>query len=517
MAGTKTEIQAFAQRWKGKGYEKGESVKFWIELQQAIGYQHVHTTLYEHHLDSGGFADVWLRDGNTIVEQKSLGVDLDKPELRQGAMKTPLDQALDYVDDLPRIEQPRFVVTCNFETFRVYDRDAWSKTLLPLHAFEFTLSELADHPEYLGFIVDSKNARLEKEKEVSIRAGALIGRLYDRLERKYIDPESPQSKHALNVLCVRMVFCLFCEDSGLFENNAFYDYLRDVPPAYMRQALRKLFRALDTPKAERDPYEEDIRAFPYVNGGLFHDEVEIPNFDQETKDFLLEDVSAAINWSEISPTIFGGIFESTLNPETRRQGGMHYTSPENIHKVIDPLFLDGLKREFADIQNDPDLTPRQRKNRYSNLHRKICSLTFFDPACGSGNFLTETYLCLRDLEDSLLSELAQGQMGFDLGESEGVAGDRVTLDQFYGIEINDFAVSVAEVALWISRLKANGKSMMLYNRDTGDFPLKEAATIVLGNALRMDWSDVLPAEQCNYIMGNPPFYGARMQTKEQKA
>ena len=516
MAGTKTEIQAFAQRWQGKGYEKGESVKFWIELQQAIGYQHVHTTLYEHHLDSGGFADVWLRDGNTIVEQKSLGVDLDKPELRQGAMKTPLDQALDYVDDLPRIEQPRFVVTCNFETFRVYDRDAWSKTLLPLHAFEFTLPELADHPEYLGFIVDSKTARLEKEKEVSIKAGDLIRDLYDRLEKKYLDPESPESKHALNVLCVRMVFCLFCEDSDLFERNAFYDYLKDIPPAYMRQALRKLFRALDTPKAERDPYDEDIKTFPYVNGGLFHDEVEIPNFDQETKDFLLEDVSAAINWSEISPTIFGGIFESTLNPETRHQAGMHYTSPENIHRVIDPLFLSGLKGEFADIQNNPDLTPRQKKNRYTNLHRKICSLTFFDPACGSGNFLTETYLCLRDLEDSILSELAQGQMGFDFGEAEGISGDRVSLGQFYGIEINDFAVSVAEVALWISRLKANGKSMMLYNRDTGDFPLKEAATIRCENSLRTDWSTVITPEQCDYIMGNPPFVGQDGKNDEQR-
>ena len=283
MAGTKTEVQAFAQRWQGRGYEKGESVKFWIELQQAIGYQHVHTTLYEHHLDSGGFADVWLRDGNTIVEQKSLGVDLDKPELRQGAMKTPLDQALDYVDDLPRIEQPRFVVTCNFETFRVYDRDAWSKTLLPLHAFEFTLSELADHPEYLGFIVDPKNARLEKEKEVSIRAGALIGRLYDRLERKYIDPESPQSKHALNVLCVRMVFCLFCEDSGLFENNAFYDYLKDVPPAYMRQALRKLFRALDTPKAE--PVEADTDTFTEeADADTFAEEADVDTFAEEADD-----------------------------------------------------------------------------------------------------------------------------------------------------------------------------------------------------------------------------------------
>jgi len=515
MAGTKKELQEFAKRWKNRGYEKGESVQFWIELQDALGYPYVHSTVYELHLDNGGFVDAWLRDGSTIVEQKSLGIDLDKPEPRQQKMKTPLEQALDYVDELKPIDQPRYVVTCNFGTFRVYDRNAWSRSQLAAHPFEFSLSELVDHPEYLSFLTDPVNARLEKERDISIRAGEAIGRLYDRLAACYIDPESEASRHSLNVLCVRIVFCLFCEDADLFDRNAFYNYLNAFPASQMRGALKKLFAVLDTPLDERDPYDTDVNVFPYVDGGLFRNPVEIPNFDDETRRFLLEDISAGVDWSQISPTIFGGIFESTLNPETRRQGGMHYTSPENIHKVIDPLFMDDLENEFAAIRSDASLTPRQKKNRYARLHEKICGLSFLDPACGSGNFLTETYLCLRRLEDSILRELRQGQTAFAFADEEE-SGKRVSLSQFHGIEINDFAVTVAEAALWISRLKANGETMMMLDADSGDFPLEESAHIVHANALRMDWNEVLPASQCEYIMGNPPFYGGMFMSQEQK-
>lgn len=515
MAGTKKELQEFAKRWKDRGYEKGESVQFWIELQDALGYPYVHSTVYEHHLDNGGFVDAWLRDGSTIVEQKSLGVDLDKPEPRQGKMKTPLEQALDYVDELKPIDQPRYVVTCNFGTFRVYDRNAWSRSQLAAHPFEFSLAELVDHPEYLSFLTDPVNARLEKERDISIRAGEAIGRLYDRLAACYIDPESEASRHSLNVLCVRIVFCLFCEDADLFERNAFYNYLNAFPASQMRGALKKLFAVLDTPLDERDPYDTDVNVFPYVDGGLFRNPVEIPNFDDETRRFLLEDISAGVDWSQISPTIFGGIFESTLNPETRRQGGMHYTSPENIHKVIDPLFMDDLENEFAAIRSDASLTPRQKKNRYARLHEKICGLSFLDPACGSGNFLTETYLCLRRLEDSILRELRQGQTAFAFADEEE-SGKRVSLSQFHGIEINDFAVTVAQAALWISRLKANGETMMMLDADSGDFPLEESAHIVHANALRIDWNEVLPSSQCSFIMGNPPFVGASFCSAEQK-
>ena len=511
----KKELLEFVSRWQGRGYEKGDTQQFWLQLLRTIGYSKVDDVLFEFHVSSGGFIDVWIPDAGVLIEQKALGIDLDKEEPRQGKQKTPLTQALDYVDELPRLEQPRFVITCNFSTFRVYDRDAYGRSQLSNNAFEFTLDELANHPEYLAFINDPTNSRLEKEKTVSIKAGELIGKLYDKLREGYIDPDSDESMHALNVLCVRLVFCLYCEDAGLFGKDAFYNYLKDVPANRIRTALKNLFCALDTNLSERDPYDLEVKAFPYVNGGLFRDESEVPNFTDETKSFLLDEVSSHIDWSQISPTIFGGIFESTLNPETRRSGGMHYTSPENIHKVIDPLFLDDLKEELKSICTEEGTTPRKRENALKHFHEKICSLTFFDPACGSGNFLTETYICLRKLEDTVLNELRKGQTGLSLGDEEE-AGKRVSLNQFYGIEINDFAVTVAETALWISRLKANGETSMFYDAGGDDFPLSEKAHIVEGNALRIDWNRVLPASECNYIMGNPPFVGYSNHSAEQQ-
>ena len=511
----KKELLEFISRWQGRGYEKGDTQQFWLQLLRTIGYSKVDDVLFEFHVSSGGFIDVWIPDAGVLIEQKALGIDLDKEELRQGKQKTPLTQALDYVDELPRLEQPRFVITCNFSTFRVYDRDAFGRSQLPNNVFEFTLDELASHPEYLAFINDPTNSRLEKEKTVSIKAGELIGKLYDKLREGYMNPDSEESMHALNVLCVRLVFCLYCEDAGLFGKDAFYNYLKDVSANRIRTALKNLFHALDTNLSERDPYDLEVKAFPYVNGGLFRDESEVPNFTDETKSFLLDEVSSHIDWSQISPTIFGGIFESTLNPETRRSGGMHYTSPENIHKVIDPLFLDDLKEELKSICTEEGTTPRKRENALKRFHEKICSLTFFDPACGSGNFLTETYTCLRKLEDTVLNELRKGQTGFSLGDEEET-GKRVSLNQFYGIEINDFAVTVAETALWISRLKANGETSMFYDAGGDDFPLSEKAHIVEGNALRIDWNSVLPAAECNYIMGNPPFVGYSNHSVEQQ-
>ena len=510
----KKNLKSFVKAWKDRGYEKGETQQFWLQLLRAIGYEYADSVLFEKPLKSRGFPDVWLREVNVMVEQKSLGVDLDKPELRQGEMKTPFKQVLDYAEDVPINEQPSYLMTCNFGTFRIYDRAKWHKSELEQHPFEFSLEELAEHPDYLNCITDPNNTRLEKEKQVSIKAGEQIGKLYDMLREGYLDPDSEESMHALNVLCVRLVFCLYCEDADLFEKDAFLQYLKGTAPEDVRSKLKRLFKALDTEKAFRDPYDTGCKPFPYVNGGLFAEEVEIPNFSQQALDFLIDEVSAPIDWSQISPTIFGGIFESTLNPETRRSGGMHYTSPENIHKVIDPLFLDGLKEEYRAIRDDEDLTPRQKRNRYKKFHQKLCSLTFLDPACGSGNFLTETYLCLRKLEDKVLDELQFGQLQWS-GTEEEEAGERISLGQFHGIEINDFAVSVAETALYISRLKANNDTMMLLDLDSGDLPLKESAHIVHGNALRLDWNSVMPANRCGYIMGNPPFVGSSLRTSVQ--
>lgn len=380
MAYDKKALKSFAQRWKGKGYEKGDTQQFWLQALRGIGYSGVDDVIFEHHLPSGGFIDVWIPDADVLIEQKGLDIDLDKPEPRQGQMKTPLVQALDYVEELPRNKQPRFIITCNFQTFRVYDRDRYSKSQLANNAFEFSLEEFGEHPEHLGFINDPANSRLEKEKRVSIQAGELIGKLYDKIRTCYIDPDSEESMHSLNVLCVRLVFCLYCEDSDLFDKNGFYNYLKPVPANGIRNALKRLFKALDTKIEDRDPYDLDIKHFPYVNGGLFREETEVPNFTDEMKSFLLEKVSAPVDWSQISPTIFGGIFESTLNPETRRKGGMHYTTPENIHKVIDPLFLDDLKAEFVSIRDEVGVTPRKRKNALRRFHQKLCNLKFFDPA-----------------------------------------------------------------------------------------------------------------------------------------
>lgn len=507
----------FAAQWAGQGYEKGQSQKFWtLLLHEVLRYSQMHSVLFEHRVGGGGYIDVWIRDAGVMIEQKSLGVDLDQPELRQGRLKTPLQQVMDYAEDLPISEQPRYLITCNFGLFRVYDRASVSKSeLAKAPTIEFTLEELGEHPEYLGFILDPNNSRLEKEKKVSIKAGEMIGQLYDLLREQYFEPDSPETRHDLNVLCVRLVFCLFCEDAGLFEKDGFYRYLQEVSPGQIRPCLKRLFKALDTPIEQRDRYDESIRSFPYVNGGLFREETEIPPFTAEMKELLLSQVSRAVDWSQISPTIFGGIFESTLNPETRRQSGMHYTSPENIHKVIDPLFLDELTADFEIIKNELGLTPRQRINRYQNFHRKLCSLKFFDPACGSGNFLTETYLQLRSLEDRVLRELRAGQTSLALDMEED-AGMRVSLGQFYGIEINDFAVKVAEVALWISRLKANGETYMMLSLEDNDFPIKENPQIICGNALTMDWGQVLPPAQCSYLLGNPPFIGYSRLDSAQK-
>lgn len=508
----------FAQAWKGKGYEKGDAQVFWTELlRDVVGMPRVSSSAkFEYRTSDGGFIDCLIPDSRVLIEQKGLNIDLDKPEERQGRMVTPFEQALAYAESFKQDKQPLFIVTCNFDTFRVYDRNAYPKSKLAEHPFEFTLEELAEHPEYLGFITDPANSRMEKEKAVSIKAGQLIGKLYDALRTQYIDPDSDDSRHSLNVLCVRLVFCLFCEDSrGLFPPDAFLNYLRDVPPENVRPALQRLFAALNTPKEKRDPYDERVKPFPYVNGGLFEEECEIPNFTAEIKDLLLFECSQQTDWSKISPTIFGGIFESTLNPETRRSGGMHYTSPENIHKVIDPLFLDALHNEFNSIRIEEGITEKKRMNKLREFREKIGSLRFLDPACGSGNFLTETYLSLRRLEDDVMNVLNDGQMSivFETEDND----KRVSLDQFYGIEINDFAVRVAKTALWIAQLQSNDESESMLDISIEDFPLKDSANVVEGNALRMDWNDVLQADKCDYIMGNPPFIGYSNLSKEQQA
>lgn len=507
--------KAFAEKWAGRGYEKGDTHSFWLELlRDVVGMEDVTTNVrFERSTADRGYIDVVIPDAKTVVEQKSLNVDLDKQELRQGILVTPFEQAKRYVDSLRNSQRPDTIIVCDFDHFRIHDLDIERPAE---HYIEFRLHELPEQLHLLDFLIDPQRARQVREEQVSLDAGALIGKLYEMLRAQYVDPDTPESRHALNVLCVRLVFCLFAEDAGLFPKDAFHRYLQGVPARQVRVAVKELFAHLRAKPEDRDPYvSAELKAFPYVNGGLFEHEVEVPNFTDEIVDVLLDEVSHGTNWSEISPTVFGGVFESTLNPETRRSGGMHYTSPQNIHRLIDPLFLDDLTAELDSILTDADLGERARRNRLERYHDKLASLVFFDPACGSGNFLTETYISLRRLENKVLSELMSHQGVFAFTPEHSPL--KVSLAQFHGIEINDFAVNVAATALWIAELQANAEAQTIVYQIIEDLPLKDSAHIVLGNALEVDWEQVLPAEQCDYIIGNPPFRGARYQTSEQKA
>ena len=507
----------FAAYWKDKGYEKGESQPFWLSLLRDVyGVEHPEQFIQfeeQVHLDHTSFIDGTIPATHVLIEQKGLGKDLNKPiKQSDGALLTPFEQAKRYILELPVSQHPRWVVTCNFSTFYVYDMER--------PRGEPEIIELANlEKEYyrLQFLVDAGNEHLKREMEVSIAAGEIVGLLYDAFYKQYANPESEHSLKSLNKLCVRLVFCLYAEDAGIFGHHGmFHDYLKGFDTRGLRKGLVDLFRVLDTKPQDRDPYlkddNPDLAAFPYVNGGLFSDEnIEIPPFTDEIRNLLLEKASENFNWSEISPTIFGAVFESTLNPETRRSGGMHYTSIENIHKVIDPLFLDKLKTEFDEICAIP--IERSRTAKLRTFQRKLASLTFLDPACGSGNFLTETYLSLRRLENKILVELSHGQVTMYSASESPI---QVSISQFYGIEINDFAVTVAKTALWIAESQMMKETEKILLVPLEFLPLKTNAYIVEGNALRVDWESVVSKSKLNYIMGNPPFIGASMMDKEQK-
>ena len=375
------------------------------------------------------------------------------------------------------------------------------------------LEELEKEYPRLQFLVDTGNERIQKEMEISLQAGDLVGRLYDALLKQYNSPASEEELKSLNMLCVRLVFCLYAEDAGIFGNHTmFHDYLSTFQPKNIRKALIDLFKVLDTKVEDRDPYmDEDLAAFPYVNGGLFADEnIIVPRFTEEIIELLLSKASEDFNWSSISPTIFGAVFESTLNPETRRSGGMHYTSIENIHKVIDPLFFNDLSAELDAISA---ITVKKTRNqKLSDFQKKLSKLTFLDPACGSGNFLTETYLSLRRLENQVISLQQEDQQ--ILGEY--INPIQVSIGQFYGIEINDFAVTVAKTALWIAESQMMKETEAIVRMHLDFLPLTSYANIVEGNALRIDWETVVPKFKLNYIMGNPPFIGARLMGQNQK-
>jgi len=509
--------KAFAEQWKDKGYEKGESQTFWLQLlQDVFEVENVSQFIrFEDtvHIDKAtGFIDAFIDKTKVLIEQKSIDKDLRKAiKQSDGSLLNPFQQAKRYSAELPYDDRPRWIITCNFKSFLVYDMNNPNG-----EPEEILLKNLPKEYYRLQFLVDSKSDHIKKEEELSFKAGELVGNLYDAFSKQYRDLDNEQSQKDLNELCVRLVFCLYAEDAGLFgRKSVFHDYLAKYEDLNsMRKALIELFKIFDTPLDKRDPYlEDDLNQFPYVNGGLFSNEnIEIPTFTQEIRDIILAKASDDFDWSEISPTIFGAVFESTLNPETRRAGGMHYTSIENIHKVIDPLFLDELREKLNEAESYKN--EKTRIEKLTEFQNYLASLTFFDPACGSGNFLTETYLSLRRLENEALDIMSHGMMMLELDDTI-----KVSIQQFYGIEINDFAVKVAKTALWIAEAQMWNETKKIVSTmgNIKDFlPLESYNNIYEGNALRVDWNEVLPSAKCSYIMGNPPFIGFTFMNSEQK-
>lgn len=554
--------KAFVERWTyRRGSEKGEDQQFWNDLLRSVlGVEDVESRIrYQVPVPMGGspspatarttkFLDAWIPETRVLIEHKSRGVDLAAPQLGHGGL-TPYEQACEYDNARPFDEKARWIVTCNFDRFEIHDR---AKPLAP--PLVLRLRDLPKEVHRLAFLVDPKERAVDRELEISVRAGRIVGELYDALLARYAGKANsdesdgsataspvrhagaaaeasdksefpPDALAALNRLCVRLVFCLYAEDAGVFPKDCLRRLVEATPAEFLRTRLAQLFRVLDTPPERRDPYlEPELAAFPYTNGGLFRmgsgdglaaENAEdargspapprglddIPPLTEGIRQLLLG--ASQFDWREITPTVFGALFESTLNPETRRAGGMVYTSVENIHKVIGPLFLDGLAAELDAIL--ASASPRERDRRLAAFQDRLASLTFLDPACGSGNFLTETYICLRRLENRLIAARQRGQGELDLGLTV-----KVSLAQFRGIEINDFAIAVAKTALWIAEAQMRRETAEILHREPDYLPLKDYDGIVEGNALRVDWPCA------DYIMGNPPFVGGKFMEPPQK-
>ena len=527
----------FSRAWKERGDEKQDTQSFWSDLLSSVyGIESPARFIqFEKRVKFGGttkFIDGYIPGTKVLIEQKGAKIDLSKKEEQSdGTPLTPYEQGKRYADWLPSSERPRWIVVCNFTTFEIHDLEKPND-----EPIRIALSDLPRAYGSLSFLTDLNEHARKAELDLSVKAAGLIAKLYNALLPLYGEgrQDDPAVLKSLNKLCVRLVFCLYAEDAGLFaQKDLFAHFLETYRPENAGDALEKLFAVLNTPKDKRKPsLDPKYAAFSYVNGGLFaHDEEdEIPPFDQAAYDILLHECSEQFNWSEISPTIFGAMFESTLNPETRRKGGMHYTSVENIHKVIDPLFLDGLREELNEIKKEIGIRSDKAESgsgvrtiitkKYADMLRayqdKLASLKFFDPACGSGNFLTETYICVRRLENEALNLLGGGTLDLFTGQQE-LSPVKVSISQFYGIEINDFAVSVAKTALWIAESQMLDETARIVGHHIDFLPLKTYTNIREGNALRIDWNEVIPASECSYIMGNPPFLGARIMGPSQKA
>lgn len=524
--------KAFVERWQDRGDERQDTQAYWLDLLTSVfdlrnaaevcRFEHPVKTMASSHT---GYADLWVEPARLLVEQKGAGIDLAKKELRQGRMVTPAEQARDYANGIPLSQRPRYIVACNFREFWFYDLELDPQCNKPY--LRLSLRDLPDNLAAFAMLEGGEEAQAVLTRQVSVEAGRIMGDLHRLASEAYVaagaDPDDPKVQHALAVLMTRLMFLLFCEDSGIIEADAFKDYLKSFKYENYQTALQDLFSWLDTKETDRNPFaEERLRRFPYMNGGLYRERIFLPPLGDSFAHTLLVNASQEFNWAGVSPTVFGSIFEGALSHDHRRANGQHFTSVENIHRVLDPLFLDGLEREFEEACAAP-VAGGARTKALGRLNDKLGTLVFLDPAAGSGNFLTEAYLSLRRLENRIFIELQRDADAYQaympgFGEDEGHNLDvTVSLSNYHGIELEDYACCVARTALWIAEQQANIATQRITGRPYQALPLNDYEGIVCADALATDWNQVVPADKVTYVVGNPPFLGARNQTPGQKA
>ena len=487
---------AFAEEWRDASYESGETQSFYNDFFKVFGVRRSSVARYEQHVtkldNSAGFIDLFW-PGVLIVEQKSAGRDLAKA----------YEQAGGYFDALPEHLRPRYILVSDFQTFELHDLD--ERRMVP-----FPLANLPAHVEAFGFILGVQRRAFRDQDPANIKAAELVGRLHDQLDAV------GYRGHDLEQFLVRIVFCLFADDTGIFEpRDIFLDFIETrtgEDGADLGARLAQLFQVLDTPEADRlTSLDEDLARFPYVNGALFEGPLRIPAFDAAMRTALLD--ACRFDWSIISPAIFGALFQSVMEPAERRAKGAHYTTEKNILKVIEPLFMDDLRAEFGRLKSRKD---GRRRPALLAFQEKLGQLRFFDPACGCGNFLIIAYRELRILEIEVLKELhPKSEFG---RQTDAWVSDisRVNVDQFYGIEIGEFPARIAETALWMMDHIMNNRLSLAFGQAYARIPLQTSPHIVVGNALATDWQEFLPAEECSYVLGNPPFVGHQWRTKSQQ-
>ncbi len=493
----RTRAAQFAEEWKDAAYEKGETQSFYNDFFGIFGVRRRSVARYEHHVrkldNQSGFIDLFW-PGVLLVEQKSAGRDLVKA----------YGQAGEYFDGLLEKDRPRYILLSDFQNFELHDLDEREQVT-------FTLANLRNHVEKFGFILGVQRRTFRDQDPVNVKASELVGRLHDALKASGYDG------HDLEVFLVRTVFCLFADDTGIFEPR---DIFLDLLETRTREDgsdlggwLARLFQVLNTPVDQRQTkLDEDLARFPYVNGKLFAAQLRIPDFDADMRAVLLD--ACRFDWTAISPAIFGALFQSVLEPTERRAQGAHYTTEKNILKVIEPLFLDDLRVEFQRLKGRKD---HRRRTALEAFHQRLGEMTFFDPACGCGNFLIIAYRELRELEIELIRELHRNKTEETQRVLDTADLSRINVDQFYGIEIGEFPARIAETALWMMDHIMNNLLSLEFGQSHVRIPLEDAPHILNADALEGDWADVLPPEDCSFVFGNPPFGGAKFQSEQQRA